>query len=1011
MPCVVSVRVPEARNLPVMDRQSESTDAFIEVRLGKDEDMKRSEVCRRSLNPTWDAAEWFKFELDDDELQDEPLQVRVIDHDKISSHDVIGRVYIALGPLLVADSQSGTRSMDGWFPIYDTLRGARGEVRVMVKLEVLVDANRYRQSSAGVRFCASNTLPPSYCVVRLHGFVEELVVNDDPEYQWIDNIRSKRKSNEERQSLLQKLSCQLQRCVGVKVLQAGANAVLGYRQCIDLEGESGIVLRCIGTIAHLELTASSTPPYDHGAVDRPSTLAYTPPNFEAQQSLALGVSPSADGMRTAYLPLSETPTQPSHISAQVSSSYSEDEMLTHFQGAAPSEMTAQMAARRSSSKPTAMWFRTPTFTKTTEFPFFTVSSLPAGVLVHIGGLVACRSVEFLGLMDNADEPEGRDAWWLKLRREVLSHAHAWGCNAVIGYEERMTVAEEVVVLSAVGTAAVIQVSRDGPNSPFVDASQVSTSFGGMPTSQSHPAVEEKSKSTLQGVSSQCSTVHVPAARPWKGLLPQREQSRCASCNLAAVPSILLCSIDIPAGLAIATPVCLIQARVCRVKKKASGEANAFAVSALLPFIESRLHQQLVCKLQKLKMNAVFGLRIQLSISESHVIAVATGTAVRLLALPVAGDSSNTQAAAGGPPAGEGSDCSSPTPETAQHMQQHTRRPSNSSLEAGIREVVDSRLDRSAMLGEGKGSSFVELDDDGGDDDGSTTALFMENTDMRCSTLQTVPGFQLPSSSIVRPHHLCVVRRCTVDSPLSLPTSLYRCLDTAIQRLCYRAASHRPCSICNVEFDVTQCDDGEDIQVIAKASVFSYGFGEQKVVSILRRDSFSALSATSNSVGVVGVAVGGGGGVAVDGCFATSSPMRAQRQPQRAQRFLYRSTNTSSASGLDAGVRNILISSCDMIPGYQLLHHRAHVCVFLIRESTSLREDHGSLGGLLHAFLIDAQALIRSHVFALGANALLSCHLEVSELEESSNQGQSLIALGGDAVVVGECQEAPRDTAV
>lgn len=40
----------------------------------------------------------------------------------------------------------------------------------------------------------------------MHGFVEELVVNDDPEYHWIDKIRTPRASNEARQTLFFKLS-------------------------------------------------------------------------------------------------------------------------------------------------------------------------------------------------------------------------------------------------------------------------------------------------------------------------------------------------------------------------------------------------------------------------------------------------------------------------------------------------------------------------------------------------------------------------------------------------------------------------------------------------------------------------------------------------------------------------------------------------------------------------------------------------------------------------------------
>ena len=43
----------------------------------------------------------------------------------------------------------------------------------------------------------------------------------------------------------------MRRKIGLKALELGGNAVIGYRQCFDLEGESGIVVRGIGTAATL----------------------------------------------------------------------------------------------------------------------------------------------------------------------------------------------------------------------------------------------------------------------------------------------------------------------------------------------------------------------------------------------------------------------------------------------------------------------------------------------------------------------------------------------------------------------------------------------------------------------------------------------------------------------------------------------------------------------------------------------------------------------------------------
>jgi hypothetical protein len=53
-------------------------------------------------------------------------------------------------------------------------------------------------------------------------------MNDDPEYQWIDKIRTPRASNEARQTLFLKLSGIIQRKIGLKALELGGNAVLGW---------------------------------------------------------------------------------------------------------------------------------------------------------------------------------------------------------------------------------------------------------------------------------------------------------------------------------------------------------------------------------------------------------------------------------------------------------------------------------------------------------------------------------------------------------------------------------------------------------------------------------------------------------------------------------------------------------------------------------------------------------------------------------------------------------------
>lgn len=49
-----------------MDRSSETTDAFCEVRFGSE--FYKTDVCRKSLNPVWNS-DWFRFDVNDIEIQ------------------------------------------------------------------------------------------------------------------------------------------------------------------------------------------------------------------------------------------------------------------------------------------------------------------------------------------------------------------------------------------------------------------------------------------------------------------------------------------------------------------------------------------------------------------------------------------------------------------------------------------------------------------------------------------------------------------------------------------------------------------------------------------------------------------------------------------------------------------------------------------------------------------------------------------------------------------------------
>ncbi|XP_064175501.1 C2 domain-containing protein 5 isoform X12 [Anguilla rostrata] len=618
MPGKLKAKIVAGRHLPVMDRASDLTDAFVEVKFGTT--TFKTDVYPKSLNPQWNS-EWFKFEVDDEDLQDEPLQITVLDHDTYSANDAIGKVYIDIDPLL---SNEAATVISGWFPIYDTIHGIRGEINVLVKVDLFNDLNRFRQSSCGVKFLCTTSVPRCYRAATVHGFVEELVVNEDPEYQWIDRIRTPRASNEARQRLISLMSGELQRKIGLKVLEMGGNAVVGYLQCFDLEGESGLVVRAIGTACTLD------------KLSNPS--AAVPPACN---------SPSKDIKES---PLAHAPglgcrsTHSSPVHAASGSRLSQN-----FSVSVPTLIFTGMGSGGSAGKEggplkTLLRQQTQSALEQREFPFFTLTSFPPGFLIHVGGVVSARSVKLLDRIHNPDEPETRDAWWEEIRQEIKSHARALGCHAVVGYSESTSICEEVCILSASGTAAVLnpKLMQEGCLDGYSDPSRLSRQpaafSAGSEKGEFDIFPQSKDSSAPLGLEDPsppgCGFCHIPYDElnmPFPAQL-----TFCYNCRRQKVPDVLFTTIDLPTEAAVTGKGCLIQARLCRLKKKAQGEVNATAISNLLPFMEYELHTQLMNKLKLRGMNALFGLRIQISVGENMLVGLASATGVYLSALPTPG---------------------------------------------------------------------------------------------------------------------------------------------------------------------------------------------------------------------------------------------------------------------------------------------------------------------------------------------------------------------------------------
>uniref|UniRef100_A0A4W2EZG6 C2 domain-containing protein 5 n=1 Tax=Bos indicus x Bos taurus TaxID=30522 RepID=A0A4W2EZG6_BOBOX len=1056
MPGKLKVKIVAGRHLPVMDRASDLTDAFVEVKFGNT--TFKTDVYLKSLNPQWNS-EWFKFEVDDEDLQDEPLQITVLDHDTYSANDAIGKVYIDIDPLLYSEAAT---VISGWFPIYDTIHGIRGEINVVVKVDLFNDLNRFRQSSCGVKFFCTTSIPKCYRAVIIHGFVEELVVNEDPEYQWIDRIRTPRASNEARQRLISLMSGELQRKIGLKVLEMRGNAVVGYLQCFDLEGESGLVVRAIGTACTLDKLSSpaaflpacnspskemkeipfnedpnpnthssgpSTPlknqtysfspskSYSRQSSSSDTDLSLTPKTAPYPQGPRIYLCPSSPSLpcgslhlKKSCLLLSESslPPHPSSLVSPVlrkSVSFSEELFL------AASGMGSGSAGKEGGPFKALLRQQTQSALEQREFPFFTLTAFPPGFLVHVGGVVSARSVKlldrihnpaFVGIMGNtrsyklldwnsfnSDEPETRDAWWAEIRQEIKSHAKALGCHAVVGYSESTSICEEVCILSASGTAAVL-------NPRFLQDGTV------------EGCLEQRLEENLPAG---CGFCHIPYDElnmPFPAHL-----TYCNNCRKQKVPDVLFTTIDLPVDATVIGKGCLIQARLCRLKKKAQAEANATAISNLLPFMEYEVHTQLMNKLKLKAMNALFGLRIQITVGENMLMGLASATGVYLAALPTPG----------------GIQIAGKTPNDGSYEQHisHMQKKINDTIaknkelyEINPPEISEeiigspipeprqrSRLLRSQSessdevteldLSHGKKDAFVlEIDDTDAMEDVHSllTDVPPPSGFYSCNT-EIMPGINNWTSEIQMFTSVRVIRLSSLNlTNQALNKNFNDLCENLLKSLYFKLRSMIPCCLCHVNFTVSLPED-ELIQVTVTAVAITFDKNQALQTTKTHAEKLLQRASTDNEELLQ---------FPLELCsdslpshpFPPAKAVTVEKaSPMGEGNF----RNRSAPPCANSTVGVVKMTPLSFIPGAKITKYLGIINMFFIRETTSLREE-GGVSGFLHAFIAEVFAMVRAHVAALGGNAVVSYIMKQCVFMENpnKNQAQCLINVSGDAVV-------------
>ncbi|XP_054844032.1 C2 domain-containing protein 5 isoform X7 [Eublepharis macularius] len=624
-----------------------------------------------------------------------------------------------------------------------------------------------------------------------------------------------------------------------------------------------------------------------------------------------------------------------------------------------------------------------------EFPFFTLTAFPPGFLLHIGGVVSARSVKLLDRIHNPDDPETRDAWWAEIRQEIKSHARALGCHAVVGYSESTSICEEVCILSASGTAAVLnpRFLQDGTMEVCLEQRLEETSPPG------------------------CGFCHIPYDElnmPFPAHL-----AYCCSCRKQKVPDVLFTTVDLPADAMVVGKGCLIQARLCRLKKKAQAEANATAISNLLPFMEYEVHTQLMNKLKLKGMNALFGLRIQITVGETMLMGLASATGVYLSALPTPG----------------GIQIAGKTPNDASYEQHisHMQKKINDTIAKNkemyevnppevSEEIIGSpipeprqrtRLLRSQSessdeiteldLSHGKKDAFVlEIDDTDAMEDVHSllTDVPPPSGFYSCNT-EVMPGINNWTSDIQMFTSVRVSRLSNVTlTNQTLNKTFNDLCENLLKSLYFKLRSMIPCCLCHVNFTVALPED-ELIQVTVTAVAIT--FDKHQALQTTKTPAEKTLQRAST-----------------DNEEQLQFPLELSSDPLGSQPFSSAKAvsldkpspltegqlrHRSGAAGLNSTVPVVKMTPLSFIPGAKITKYLGIINMFFIRETTSLREE-GGVSGFLHAFIAEVFAMVRAHVAALGGNAVVSYIMKQCVFMENpnKNQAQCLINVSGDAVI-------------
>lgn len=834
---------------------------------------------------------------------------------------------------------------------------------------------------SGVDFYTTEVITDYINQMFVIGFVSATVTDEDPEQHWSDNFRSQRMSNEARARIMIKIAGKLRRQLGERASMLNGNAVIGVKNSFVVEAEDGKIMgRAIGTAVRMFGGSN-----DHTGGERQDLYDH------GYQGQSLAIINNYDTYLSDTNSNNTSPTSDISLYAKFNARASKHNRVTDAD-----------ASRRGS-------IRSVGYDNTRVV--LNIRHFPHGTISEIGGVVSAVSVKTI----EDDSARTREIWWDELREELMSHSRFLFCQSVIGYAETCSVYDDIMVLYCAGTAANIDLSgftaeaHYSSKSPLLrEASTEIISQDGKKTFDSNPQLKSKSRGRDFNKHSKdtfCKILHAPydhKSAPY----PMRLK-KCNICRSRYVPEIIFTTLELSLEIARSSRSQLIQAFTSYELggKYSKSGANPTAFSEVMPFMQYDMHRQFLCKMRLFGFNAIHCLDTQITVSGTSITAISTGTGICLYALPVPPIVELKPSAVFDYRAPISGRCSGHALMKATSIREEISMEIEGAVNSDDRRSESSSSSSTSSASayvRGTGTIVINLDDEPYNDSSIaigyiSTPNFKVNNSSFADDFESYDYAKSPEI-YARPSVVSVIKCAAITPGPTVARQISIAFNQVFDELSVHYCYLKKCSLTDISYKIMRVKDNLVLMLITASSLGMYHDDKELYCQWIlpgispphSPSSYTGLNVESDRVQ-----------------HPTGGKSEDQTSPNVVTIVSIPKNPTplvepSPVHSPDTDASKVIITSLYCIPNMKVSRFLGRITFHLVRESTFVYSSNSSdsASKFHQSFITEIYAVIRTHVIALGGNAMLGYSIDQVIMNNNfKTHGYAVLSVSGDAVRV------------